>query len=86
MIARKPLIRVGVTNISLDPTRVEAALERVFHEALKLNAVLLLYETLSVDFRVLLADWKSDEADVFLEAREEGGNNLKRNAMVSGTT
>jgi hypothetical protein len=27
----------------------------------------------------------SDEADVFLEARGEGENDLKRNAMVSGT-
>jgi hypothetical protein len=28
----------------------------------------------------------SDEADVFLEARGEGDNDLRRNAMVSGMT
>jgi hypothetical protein len=31
----------------------------------------------------LLADVTSDEADVFLEARGRGENDLRRNAMVS---
>ncbi|KAH7117900.1 aaa family ATPase [Dendryphion nanum] len=66
LLAGKPLLSIGVSDIGLEGDKVEDNLEKVFDLAGKWEAVLLF-----------------DEADVFLESRMEGENNLKRNAMVS---
>ncbi|KAF2198746.1 P-loop containing nucleoside triphosphate hydrolase protein [Delitschia confertaspora ATCC 74209] len=66
LVAGKPLLSIGVSDIGIEGDKVEANLEKVFDLAGKWEAVLLF-----------------DEADVFLEARGEGENDLKRNALVS---
>ncbi|KAF1956039.1 P-loop containing nucleoside triphosphate hydrolase protein [Byssothecium circinans] len=66
LMAGKPLLSVGVSDIGIEGDKVEANLQKIFYLAGKWEAVLLF-----------------DEADVFLEARGEGENDLQRNAMVS---
>ncbi|KAF2645288.1 P-loop containing nucleoside triphosphate hydrolase protein [Massarina eburnea CBS 473.64] len=66
LMAGKPLLSVGVSDVGIEGEKVEANLQKVFDLAGKWEAVLLF-----------------DEADVFLEARGEGDNDIKRNAMVS---
>ncbi|KAI5378807.1 hypothetical protein J4E82_002258 [Alternaria postmessia] len=66
LMAGKPLLSVGVSDIGIEGDKVEANLQKVFDLAGKWEAVLLF-----------------DEADVFLEARGDGENDLQRNAMVS---
>ncbi|KAF2688250.1 P-loop containing nucleoside triphosphate hydrolase protein [Lentithecium fluviatile CBS 122367] len=66
LMAGKPLLSVGVSDIGIEGDKVEANLQKIFDLAGKWEAVLLF-----------------DEADVFLEARGEGENDLRRNAMVS---
>ncbi|KAG9194544.1 hypothetical protein G6011_04579 [Alternaria panax] len=66
LMAGKPLLSVGVSDIGIEGDKVEANLQKVFHLAGRWEAVLLF-----------------DEADVFLEARGRGENDLRRNAMVS---
>ncbi|KAH7398262.1 P-loop containing nucleoside triphosphate hydrolase protein [Pyrenochaeta sp. MPI-SDFR-AT-0127] len=66
LMAGKPLLSVGVSDIGIEGDKVEANLQKVFDLAGKWEAVLLF-----------------DEADVFLEARGDGENDLRRNAMVS---
>ncbi|KAI4645660.1 hypothetical protein J4E93_005237 [Alternaria ventricosa] len=66
LMAGKPLLSVGVSDIGIEGDKVEANLQKVFDLAGKWEAVLLF-----------------DEADVFLEARGRGENDLRRNAMVS---
>ncbi|KAL8647692.1 MAG: hypothetical protein Q9210_005401 [Variospora velana] len=62
----KPLFAVSVADVGLRPADVEVNLEQLFNLASLWKAVLLLC---------------SDEADVFLEAREK--NEMERNALVS---
>ncbi|KAI4671512.1 uncharacterized protein J4E78_000008 [Alternaria triticimaculans] len=66
LMAGKPLLSVGVSDIGIEGDKVEANLQKIFDLAGKWEAVLLF-----------------DEADVFLEARGRGENDLRRNAMVS---
>ncbi|KNG47000.1 aaa family atpase [Stemphylium lycopersici] len=66
LMAGKPLLSVGVSDIGIEGDKVEANLQKVFDLAGRWEAVLLF-----------------DEADVFLEARGDGENDLRRNAMVS---
>ncbi|KAF2873443.1 hypothetical protein BDV95DRAFT_604950 [Massariosphaeria phaeospora] len=66
LMAGKPLLSIGVSDIGIKGDKVEANLQKVFDLAARWEAVLLF-----------------DEADVFLEARGEGENDLRRNAMVS---
>lgn len=84
-IAGNPLFSVGVADLGIEGQNIEANRQKIFDLAGLWEAVLLLYvvRPASPSFQ-LLVDVSSDEADVFLEARGSGENDLKRNAMVSG--
>lgn len=92
LLAGKPLFSVGVSDIGLEGSKVEANLQKVFDLAGLWEAVLLLYETphLYLYFSTavvlqLIRCLFSDEADVFLEARDTHKNDIQRNTIVSGT-
>lgn len=73
-----------LADLGIEGQNIEANLQKIFDLAGLWEAVLLLYVLTSSTYSPVSTDDISDEADVFLEARGSGENDLRRNAMVSG--
>lgn len=84
--ANKPLFAVGVTDVGVDPEKVQVNLERMFELAGTWEAVLLMQVDIRLPSLSVLIQLYSDEADVFLDSRASKGGqtDLRRNALVSG--
>ncbi|RYP73153.1 hypothetical protein DL771_003789 [Monosporascus sp. 5C6A] len=82
-MAREASVSVGVSDIGLEGSKVETNLQKVFDLAGLWKAVLLLYVSLRLVVEDGILTMRSDEADVFLDARDTHRAGIQRSTIVS---